>query len=59
MEQKGALENIKLHYKSKNAAIDLFDEYSLIASEAKRKRNYKQGLKILTQNISKCFKDYR
>ena len=37
-----------MYYESKNAAIDLFDEYSLIVSEAKHKRNYGQGLKILT-----------
>ena len=33
-EQKSALENIKLLYKSRQAVIKLFDNFSLIISEA-------------------------
>ena len=36
-EQKSALENIKLLYESRHTVIKLFNEYSLIASEAKHK----------------------
>ena len=36
-EQKSALENIKLLYESRQTVIKLFNEYSLIASEAKHK----------------------
>ena len=36
-ERKSALENIKLLYESRQTVIKLFNEYSLIASEAKHK----------------------
>ena len=36
-EQESTLENIKLLYKSRQAVIKLFNEYSLIACEAKYK----------------------
>ena len=36
-EQKSALVNIKLLYESRQTVIKLFNEYSLIASEAKHK----------------------
>ena len=35
-------------YNSRQAAIELLDEYSLIASETKHKAKYGEGLKILT-----------
>ena len=47
-EQKSALENIKLLYKSREAVIKLFNDYSLIVSEAKHKAKYEKGFKILT-----------
>ena len=47
-EQKRSLENIKLLYNSRQAAIELLNEYSLIASETKHKAKYGEGLKILT-----------
>ena len=47
-EQKRALENIKLLYESRPAAIKLFNEYSLIASEDKYKAKQGKGLKILS-----------
>ena len=47
-KQKSALENIKLLYESRQAAIKLFNDYSSIASEAKRKAKYGEGLKILS-----------
>ena len=47
-EQKSALENIKLLYKSREAVIKLFNDYSLIVSEAKHNAKYGKGFKILT-----------
>ena len=47
-EQKRSLENIKLLYNSRQAAIELLNEYSLITSETKHKAKYGEGLKILT-----------
>ena len=35
-------------YNSRQAAIELLNEYSLIASETKHKAKYGEGLKILT-----------
>ena len=49
--QKSALENIKLLYKSQKTVIELFGEYSLIASEAKHKVKY-GGLKINASKIT-------
>ena len=46
-EQKRALENIKLLYESRKATIELFNECSSIASEAKYKTKYGECLKIL------------
>ena len=46
-EQKSALESIKLLYESRKATIELFNEYSSIASEAKYKTKYGECLKIL------------
>ena len=48
-EQKIALENIKLLYESREAVIELFNDYSSIVSEAKYQSIHGQGLKILTQ----------
>ena len=39
-EQKGALENIELLYKSWEAVIKLFNDYSSIVSEDKDKEKY-------------------
>ena len=50
-EQKSTLQNIKLLYESRQAVTKLFNEYSLIASEAKWRRwrsKHGEGLKILT-----------
>ena len=47
-EQKSALENIKLHYKSRQAVIKLFNDYFSIASEAKHKVIHGERLKTLT-----------
>ena len=38
-EQKSALENIKLLYKSRKVVIKLFDDYCSVVSEAKCKTN--------------------
>ena len=47
-EQKSALGNIKFLYESPQAVIKLFNECSLIASEAKYKTKHGEGLKILS-----------
>ena len=47
-EQKSAFKNIKLLYKSRQAVIKLFNDYSSISSETKYKIKYGEGLKILT-----------
>ena len=47
-EQKSALEIIKLFYESRQGVIKLFNEYSLIASEAKCRRKHGEELKILS-----------
>ena len=39
---------VKLLYESRQAVIKLFNDYSSIASEAKQKPKYREGLKILT-----------
>ena len=39
---------MKLLFESQKVVIKLFNDYSLIASEAKHKANYGEGLKILT-----------
>ena len=47
-EQKSALENMKLLFESQKVVIKLFNDYSLIASEAKHKAKYGEGLKMLS-----------
>ena len=47
-EQKSALKNIKLLYKSREAVIKLFNDYSLIISETKCKSIHGEAVKILT-----------
>ena len=47
-EQESALGNIKLLFESRQTVIKLFNKYSSIASEAKYKTKYVEGLKILT-----------
>ena len=42
------MENINLLYKSQEAVIKLFNNYSSIVSEAKYKSIHEEGLKILT-----------
>ena len=44
-EQESTLENIKLLYKSRQAVIKLFNEYSLIACEAKYKTKMQKDWK--------------
>ena len=46
-EQKSALENIKLLYKSREAVIKLFNDYFSIISEAKYKSIHGEGFKTL------------
>ena len=46
-EQKNSLHNIDMLYKGRTRAIKFYD-YSLMASEAKKKKKYVKGLKILT-----------
>ena len=47
-ERKITLEIYKLFHESREAVIKLFNDYSSIIFEAKRKGKYKEGLKILT-----------
>ena len=47
-KQQSALKCIKLLYESREAAIKLFNDDSLIISEAKYKTKYGEGLKIST-----------
>ena len=47
-EEKNKFENNKLLYKSQEAVIKLFNDYSSIVSEAKYKSMYGEGFKILT-----------
>ena len=50
-EQKNAIYNIEMLYKARKEAINFFDDYSLMVSEAKTKAKNKissKGLKILT-----------
>ena len=49
-EQKSALENIKLLFKSWQAVVKLLNAYSSIASEVKHKVKFEEVL-------NKCFKD--
>ena len=50
-EEKSALRKIKLLYKSRQAAIKLFNDYSLIISDTKHKTKYGERLKILTPKL--------
>ena len=47
-QQKSALENVKLLYKSRQVVFKFLNKYSLIASESKHKAKYGEGLKILS-----------
>ena len=47
-EQKSALENTKRLYKSREAVIKLFNDYSWIVFEAKYKSIHGEGHKIIT-----------
>ena len=46
-EQNNAIYNIEMFYKARKEAIEFFDDYSLMISEAKNNTSGK-GLKILT-----------
>ena len=47
-EQRNAIKNVKTKlYKSRVKVIKFFDDCSRIVSEAKYKRKYREGLKIL------------
>ena len=47
-EQKSPLESIRFLCKSRQVVIKLFNDYSSIASEAKHKVKYGEGMKILS-----------
>ena len=47
-QQKSAVKNIKTLYQSWKIFIKLFNDYFRIASEAKYKAKFGEGLKILT-----------
>ena len=47
-ELKSALKNIKLLYELRGAVVKLFNDYSLIMSEAKYKTKYGKFHKLLT-----------
>ena len=47
-EQKKTLYNIEMLYKARNEAIEIYDNYSLMMSEAKNKATKGTELKILT-----------
>ena len=47
-EQKHALQNIEMLYKARNEAINFYDGYSSMMSEAETKATKGTGLKILT-----------
>ena len=51
-ELKSALENIKLLYKSQYTAIDLFHDYSLVASEAKYSTIHGQGIPSMSPRVA-------
>ena len=46
-KQKNALFNIKMLYKARNESIKFYDNYSLMASEAKNKEKNKTSGKVL------------
>ena len=45
------MENIKLLYESREAVLKLFEDYSLIVSEAKYRTKHGEGHKILTPKL--------
>ena len=47
-EQKNVIYNINMLYKARNEAINFFDDFSLMVSDAKNKATKGTGLKILT-----------
>ena len=47
-EHKNAIHNIEMLYKARKKVIKLYDDYSLMVSEAKNKAIQGTGLKILT-----------
>ena len=47
-EQKNALYNIEMLQKARNEAIEFYDGYSLMVSQAKNKATKVTGFKILT-----------
>ena len=49
-EQNSALKNIELHYESREAVIELFNDNSSLVSEAKYRSINGEMLKILTPN---------
>ena len=49
-EQNSALKNIELHYESRQAVIELFNDNSSLVSEAKYRSINGEILKILTPN---------
>ena len=49
-EQNSALKNIELHYESRQAVIELFNDNSSLVSEAKYRSINGEMLKILTPN---------
>ena len=58
--QKDTLYNIEILHKARKEAINFFDDYALMVSEAKTKaknQTSSKGLKILTPK-EMCFKDY-
>ena len=50
-QQKRALENVKLLYKSRQVVFKFFNEYSLIASQSKHKAKYGEGLKAKQKQV--------
>ena len=48
IEQKNTLYNIEMLYKARNKAINVYDDYSSMLSEAKIKVTKGTGLKLLT-----------
>ena len=56
-KQKSALNNTEMLYKSREAVIEFFDDYSSMVCEAKHEVTKEERLKILTPK--KSFKDYQ
>ena len=47
-EQESIINNLKMFYNARGKAIKLFDDYTVIVSEAKYKAKHEEGLKALT-----------